>query len=258
MPTIILLRHGQSEYNKQSRFCGWIDAPLTDFGVEQATNTSKVITSDSITSELPIYKLFTSRLQRAVKTSDVILENLNRLDMDVVKSWRLNERHYGSLQGLKKNDVLNQYGEEKFMYWRRNIHGCPPPKEDNEDDPDMIKISKFDDELNKHPELVPNCESLEMVILRLKLFLEQKIKPILKQDKNIMIVTHGSIVRALLTIFYKLSDEHVENLNIPNGMPIVINIAKDSGDVVGDSWIYLEPEKAKIEAERVKKEGFNK
>jgi 2,3-bisphosphoglycerate-dependent phosphoglycerate mutase len=102
MPYLILLRHGESQFNQESRFCGWINAPLTDKGREQAVNTAQLLQNDELTSHIPIHLLVTSRLKRAVLTAEIILEQIDRLDVDVVKTWRLNERHYGSLQGLKK------------------------------------------------------------------------------------------------------------------------------------------------------------
>lgn len=259
MPKLILLRHGQSEFNKESKFCGWIDAPLTDEGIEQAENTAFLIKSDDLVKDIPFHLLVTSRLQRAVKTSNIILEKINRCDMDIVKTWRLNERHYGSLQGLKKNDVLNKYGEEKFMFWRRAYNGCPPESDITDDHyKDTLRIAKFDNDLVDNENLVPKCESLELVIKRLKPFWNDKILSNLKQGKNVLCITHGSVVRALLTILYNLSNEEVEHLNIPNGMPILIDFDSETLLPKDKTWKYLEPEKAKIEAERVKFDGMNR
>jgi 2,3-bisphosphoglycerate-dependent phosphoglycerate mutase len=259
MPKLILLRHGQSQFNQDSRFCGWINAPLTDTGIEQAINTAFLIKTNDLTKDIPIHLLVTSRLQRAVKTADIILENLDRLDMDIIKSWRLNERHYGSLQGLRKNEILKKYGEEKFMYWRRAYNGCPPPSElDNEFYKDTLKIAEFDDDLLKNPTLIPRCESLKMVIDRLKPFWETEILNSIKNNKNVLCVTHGSVVRALLTILYDLSADDVKHLNIPNGIPILIDISDETGEPKSGKWVYLEPEKAKIEAEKVRHDGFLK
>lgn len=258
MPQLLLLRHGESEFNQESRFCGWINAPLTAKGMEQAVNTALLIETDSLTKDIPIHLLVTSRLDRAIKTSNILLEHLGRLDMDVVKSWRLNERHYGSLQGMRKNDILNKFGKEKFMFWRRAYNGCPPECDrESMYYKDTLKIASFDDELYSDSSLVPRCESLEMVIERLKPFWEKEILLNLKKDKNVLCVTHGSVVRALLTILYGLSHTEVENLNIPNGMPILIDFDEETLKPKGDKWIYLEPEKAKIEAERVKHDGLN-
>lgn len=256
MPQLLILRHGQSEYNKESKFCGWIDVSLTETGKEQAINSATLIKTHKLTRDIPLHLLVTSRLKRAIVTSNLILENIDRLDMDEIKSWRLNERHYGKLQGLKKNDILLKYGKEKFMFWRRQYHGCPPICDDIESEfyKDTLKISKFDDDLIKNPNLIPKAESLEMVINRLRPFWEDIILSNLRNNKNILCVTHGSVVRALLTILYKLSESEVENLNIPNGMPILIDFDENL-NVKGKTWTYLEPEKAKIEAEMVKNDG---
>ena len=257
MPYLILLRHGESQFNQESRFCGWINAPLTDKGREQAVNTAQLLQNDELTSHIPIHLLVTSRLKRAVLTAEIILEKIDRLDVDVVKTWRLNERHYGSLQGLKKNEVLQKYGQEKFMFWRRAYHGCPPACDiQSEYYKDTLKIAEFDGDLRHHPELTPKGESLADVIDRLTPFWQHEILDNLKESKNVLCVTHGSVVRALLTILYNLSESEVEHLNIPNGMPILVEFDDKTMKPVGSSWVYLEPEKAKIEAEIVKQDGL--
>ncbi|TID25522.1 hypothetical protein CANINC_002912 [Pichia inconspicua] len=255
MPKLLLLRHGQSSFNNESKFCGWIDAPLTDTGREQANNTALLLKTNELTKDIPIHLLVTSRLQRAVCTSNIILEKIGRMDMDEIKTWRLNERHYGSFQGIKKNKILNEVGKEKFVYYRRGYSGCPPECDiESEFYKDTIRIAKFDPELREQPKLVPKCESLEMVINRLTPFWEGTILETLKKDENVLCVTHGSVVRGLLTILYNLTHEEVENLNIPNGMPILIEFDEIFKP---KKWIYLEPEKAKIEAELVKHDGLN-
>lgn len=256
MPKLLILRHGQSSFNDESKFCGWIDAPLTKTGCEQAKNTAFLLNTDELTKYVPIHLLVTSRLQRAVLTSNLILENIGRMDMDEIKTWRLNERHYGSFQGVKKNKVLNDVGKEKYMYYRRAFSGCPPECDTaSEFYKDTLRIAEFDPELKENTELVPKCESLEMVIERLIPFWESTILQTLKDGKNVLCVTHGSVVRALITILYHLSHEEVEHLNIPNGMPILIDF--DDKTLIPKKWIYLEPEKAKIESERVKQEGLH-
>lgn len=256
MPKLLLLRHGQSSFNNESKFCGWIDAPLTETGCEQAKNTASLLKNNELTKDVPIHLLVTSRLQRAVLTSNIILENLGRLDMDEIKTWRLNERHYGSFQGIKKKEILNKVGKEKYVYYRRAYSGCPPECDVKSDFyKDTLRIAEFDPDLRTHPELVPKCESLEMVIERLIPFWESTILNTLKNGENVLCVTHGSVVRALLTILYKLTHEEVENLNIPNGMPILIEFDEKSFEPT--KWVYLDPEKAKIEAELVKHEGLH-
>lgn len=258
MVYLVLLRHGESTFNKNSRFCGWIDAPLTEKGENQAITTAHRIMEDRLTNHIPIHLLVTSRLKRAILTANIILEKMDRLDMDVVKSWRLNERHYGNLQGKVKNDVLKEYGKEKYMFYRRAYDGCPMECElDSEFYKDTLKIAEFDNELIDNPSLIPRCESLKMVIERLIPFWETVILNTLKKKENVLCVTHGSVVRALLTILYKLTDHEVENLNIPNGMPILIEFDDETFQPIGDSWTYLDPERAEIEAERVKFDGIH-
>lgn len=255
MPILILLRHGQSTYNDTSKFCGWVDAPLTEKGRQQAVETAQLIKSHPLTHHMPLHTCVTSRLQRAVSTAHIILENLGRLDMDVKKSWRLNERHYGALQGRIKNDVLEQYDHEQFLYWRRAYSGCPPDADINgEFYKDTLRIGLYDSDLSKFG--LPKSESLELVIKRLIPFWSQNIMPELYQGKNVLCVTHGSVVRALLTILYNISEQDVETLNVPNGIPILIELDDVTGEPTTDFWIYLDPEKAKIEAERVRVDGL--
>lgn len=258
MPYLLLLRHGQSQFNQDSKFCGWINAPLTEKGEEQASNTALMIESHSLTRDIPLHLCVTSRLQRAVETSNIILQKMDRLDMDVIKTWRLNERHYGSFQGKRKNEVLQEYGQEQYMYIRRAYNGCPPECDVTSDAyRDTLKIARFDNELKTHPELVPRCESLKMVIERLDPFWRNEILSTIKRNENVLCVTHGSVVRAMLKILYELTEDEVEHLNIPNGMPILIEIDAKTLKPVGKQWTYLEPEKARLEAERVKLEGMN-
>lgn len=253
MPFLLVVRHGESEFNNSSKFCGWIDANLTPKGHSQAKTIGDLIKSHDLTSSLEFNLLVTSRLKRAIITSDVILEDLDRLDMDVVKSWRLNERHYGDLQGKVKNDILQKYGKEKFMFWRRAINGKPPAADINSDSyKDTIRIGKFDDDLNDLT--LPTSESLIDVIDRFKPFWESKILPNLHKEKNILMVTHGSVIRALLKTLFNLEDNKVENLNVPNGIPILIEFKDDFHPV---DWKYLDPQRAKIEAEIVRVDGLS-
>lgn len=259
MPQLVLLRHGESQFNKESRFCGWVNVSLSDKGTQQAIYCGELLKNNELTKNIPFHLLITSRLKRAVLTSNIILEIIDRLDIDVVKSWRLNERYDGILQGLKKNDVLVKYGYDQFMYWRRNFRGRPPEMiPTNKYYKDTLKVAQFDNELAEQSKLVPKAESLEMVIERLAPFWEKIVDGTLSKNKNVLCVTHGSIVRALLKIIYKLTENEVENLNIPNGMPILVDFEideKGSLKPVGEKWIYLEPEKAAVEAEKVKNDG---
>lgn len=258
MVYLVLLRHGESSFNKGSRFCGWIDAPLSENGEKQAIETANRIMEDPLTNHIPIHLLVTSRLKRAILTANIILEQMDRINMDVIKTWRLNERHYGCLQGKVKKDVLNEYGKEKYMFYRRAYNGCPLPIDINDEyNKDTLKIAKFDNELIDYPELIPKCESLKMVIERLKPFWDMVIVNTLKKRENVLCVTHGSVVRALLTILYELTDNQVENLNIPNGMPILIELDDETLKPSGSTWTYLDPERAKIEAEKVKHDGIH-
>lgn len=250
MPFLLVVRHGESEFNNSSKFCGWIDASLTERGQLQAKLIGDLIKSHDLTSNLDFNLMVTSRLKRAIMTSDIILEDLDRLDMDLWKTWRLNERHYGALQGQVKNDVLIKYGKDQFMHWRRAIDGKPPPADALSDSyRDTIKIGKFDDDLT----ILPTSESLIDVITRFKPFYESTILKNLHSGKNVIMVTHGSVIRGLLKMLFSLQNDKVENLNIPNGIPILIEF-KDNFHPI--DWKYLDPQRAKIESEIVKNDGL--
>lgn len=254
MAIIVAVRHGQSEFNGGSRFCGWVDAPLTELGRQQAKEVAHLIQNNDLTKNLLWHGAYTSRLRRAITTANIILEELNEECVDLKKSWRLNERHYGSLQGKVKHDILLQYGEEQFKYWRRNVNG-KPPNADKADEyyRDTIRLSKFDDDLLDHG--LPEAESLKDVINRFEPILKQEILEHSKSEQNVLLVTHGSVVRSLLKILYSLPDHEVENLNIPNGIPIVINLDQE-GKVLGSTWEYLDEDRFRIESEKVKMDGL--
>ncbi|ODV98190.1 hypothetical protein PACTADRAFT_31596 [Pachysolen tannophilus NRRL Y-2460] len=248
---IIILRHGESEWNKSNLFCGWVDVPLSDKGKDQAVSTANLILQSKENFNPTL--VFTSKLTRSCQTANIILEKLNKQYLDIYRSWRLNERHYGKLQGETKSVILAKFGKEKYMYWRRAYEGCPPPS--TLDD----KFCGTNDERYKNIDLEPGeplpvAESLKMVVHRLMPYFNNFIKPKLIDNNTILIVTHGSVVRALIKEVYQISDEDIININIPNGIPMVITL-DENFEAVGD-YFYLDPEIAKIEAEKVARQGF--
>ncbi|ODV62531.1 2,3-bisphosphoglycerate-dependent phosphoglycerate mutase [Ascoidea rubescens DSM 1968] len=262
---LIIVRHGQSEWNKVNKFCGWIDVLLTKKGEEEARNAGRLINKAKLKPDL----LITSKLSRSCLTGSIICKEINRLYIDVYRTWRLNERHYGKFQGEDKTKILQQVGEKKYLYYRRNINGCPPlvEKEEFEKSVDDRYKYKEDFKLTEEKEEfeakeregileLPRGESLKMVIERVKPFYEKIVLKEMKIGKTVLIVCHGSTVRSLIKIISEdqVSDEDIEKINIPNGIPLVYEFDKDLNRV-GD-YYYLDPEKAIKRAKEVERQGF--
>lgn len=259
MPELIILRHGESEWNKSNKFCGWVDVPLSENGKKQALRSAELLLGQKDVKAPDV--CFTSRLTRANQTACIILEKMKRLFIDVKKTWRLNERHYGALQGRDKTEVLKEYGKEKYMYWRRAFHGCPPlcdPKSPYSSIDDRYNLDAEDEKRLGLSGEIPRGESLEMVIGRIVPYYKQAIEPELKKGRVVLIVTHGSVVRAILKFLYNISDEAISGVNIPNGIPIRIDLDPETYKPRTNQWTYLDPERAKVEAEKVRLQGFTK
>lgn len=245
MPTLIILRHGQSEFNNLNKFCGWIDAKLTEKGKEQAKFASNLIKQQGLKPKI----LFTSKLTRTAQTGNIILEELDRLWIDVSRSWRLNERHYGALQGKDKSSVRAQVGDEQYMYWRRAYNGCPPLIAKEE-----VGTSAIDDRYKYVLDEVPRGESLHMVVERLTPYLYGDIKKELNERGCVLVVAHGSACRSILKLIKEISDEDIKDINIPNAIPLVMELDEDM-KLIKDEY-YLDPKIAKERADAVAKEGF--
>lgn len=245
MPTLIILRHGQSEFNNLNKFCGWIDAKLTEKGKEQARFASNLIKQSNLSPQF----LFTSKLTRTIQTGNIILEELGLLWLDVEKTWRLNERHYGALQGKDKSSIREKVGDEQYMYWRRAYDGCPPliDKEDS-------GTSAIDERYKYVLDEVPRGESLHMVVDRLKPILYGDIQKELNKRDVVLVVAHGSACRSILKLIKGISDEDIKDVNFPNAIPLVMELDKDM-NLVKDEY-YLDPKIAKERADAVAKEGF--
>jgi len=246
MPTLIILRHGQSEFNNLNKFCGWLDAKLTTKGKDQAKFAANLIKEHGLKPKI----LFTSKLSRTAQTGNIILEEIDRLWIDVKRSWRLNERHYGALQGCDKSEIRNKVGDEKYMYWRRAYNGCPPLIEKNQES------SAIDDRYKYVLDEVPRGESLHMVVDRLNPYLMADIKNELIKRDVVLIVAHGSACRSILKIIKGISDEDIKNINVPNAVPLIMELDENM-KLIKDEY-YLDPEIAKERAAAVAREGFNK
>lgn len=216
---LVLIRHGQSEWNLENRFTGWIDVDLSLQGIEEAKNAGKELLEQNLDFDV----CFTSYQKRAIKTLQYILEELNLLYLPENKSWRLNERHYGALQGLNKAETAKKYGDEQVHIWRRSFDIKPPLME--ESDPNAPKFDKKYKDLSE--EELPLAESLKDTIARVLPYWEAKIAPEIKKGKNVLIVAHGNSLRSLVKHLLKISNEQIVDLNLPTGKPLIFEISED-------------------------------
>jgi 2,3-bisphosphoglycerate-dependent phosphoglycerate mutase len=219
MYKVVLLRHGESEWNLSNRFTGWTDVDLTPKGVTEAKAAGKVLKENGFSFDI----VFTSVLKRALKTMWIALEEMDLLWIPFVKDYRLNERHYGALQGLNKAETAAQHGEEKVLIWRRSYDIPPPPLEKTDDrypgkDPRYANL----DEKN-----IPQTECLKDTVERFLPLWHESIAPTIKSGKNVLIAAHGNSLRALVKYLDNISEEEIIKLNIPTGMPLVYELDKD-------------------------------
>ncbi|MEO0591303.1 MAG: 2,3-diphosphoglycerate-dependent phosphoglycerate mutase [Pseudomonadota bacterium] len=210
MPKLILVRHGQSQWNLENRFTGWWDVDLTEKGVAEARAAGTLMKDRGV---LPTIA-FTSLQTRAIKTLNLALEEMGRLWLPVTKDWRLNERHYGGLTGLNKQETRDRHGEEQVHIWRRSFDTPPPPMEPG---------SEYDPGADPRYEgiKVPYAESLKLTILRVLPYWESDILPVLASGETVIISAHGNSLRALVKHLSQISDEDITGLEIPTGQPIV-------------------------------------
>ena len=225
MPTLVLLRHGQSQWNLENRFTGWWDVGLTDQGTTEALNAGRRMKDAGLDFDIG----FTSVQSRAIKTLNLALAAMDRVWIPVIKNWHLNERHYGGLTGLNKADTAAKYGEDQVKIWRRSFDVPPPPMEPG---------SPFDLSADRRYEgiAIPAAESLKDTIARVLPYWEQAIAPELRAGKRVIIAAHGNSLRALVKHLSGLSDEDIVHEEIPTGQPMVYTLA---GDLTALSRRYL-------------------
>ena len=216
MPTLVLIRHGQSAWNLENRFTGWWDVDLTEKGVGEARAAGELMAAKGFDFDL----CFTSLQTRAIKTLNLALESMGRLWLPVEKDWQLNERHYGGLTGLDKAETAAKHGEEQVKIWRRSFDIPPPPMEAG---------SAFDLSGDRRYAgiAIPNTESLKDTIARVLPYWESRIAPELKAGKRVVISAHGNSLRALVKHLSGISDDEITSLEIPTGQPIVYDLADD-------------------------------
>lgn len=242
--TLILLRHGQSEWNQKNLFTGWVDVRLTEQGRGEAVRAGEQLAA----AELQPDVLHTSLLSRAIQTANLALDSADRLWIPVTRSWRLNERHYGALQGLDKAETLAKYGEEQFMEWRRSFD-TPPPALDDASEWSQANDPRYDGIDGERPQ----TECLKDVIDRLVPYWEQSILPDLNSGKTVLVTAHGNSLRALVKHLDGISDADIAGVNIPTGMPLVYQINADGTPAAPGE--YLDPEAAATAAAAVAAQG---
>lgn len=219
MYKVVLLRHGESQWNLDNRFTGWTDVDLTEKGVVEGKSAGKVLKENGFTFDIA----YTSVLKRALRTLWLALDEMDLLWIPFVKTWRLNERHYGALQGLNKSETAAQHGEEKVLIWRRSYDIPPPPLEKTDsrypgNDPRYQDMDVKD---------IPTTECLKDTVDRFLPFWHESIAPAIKSGKKVIIAAHGNSLRALVKYLDNISDENILSLNIPTGMPLVYELDKD-------------------------------
>ncbi|MFF1878359.1 phosphoglyceromutase [Leifsonia sp. NPDC058230] len=242
--TLILLRHGNSEWNQKNLFTGWVDVRLSEQGVAEATRAGELIAESGLTPDI----LYTSVLTRAIQTADIALDVADRLWIDVKRSWRLNERHYGALQGLDKAETLEKYGPEQFQLWRRSFDVPPPPIDD-----DSPYSQAGDPRYAGLGDLLPRTECLKDVIARMLPYWESDITVDLAAGKTVLVTAHGNSLRALVKHLDGISDDDIAELNIPTGIPLVYKLDADFKPT--EPARYLDPEAAAAGAAAVAAQG---
>jgi 2,3-bisphosphoglycerate-dependent phosphoglycerate mutase len=245
MHKLVLLRHGESQWNLENRFTGWTDVDLTDTGIKQAVEAGKVLKESGFEFDIA----YVSVLKRALRTLWLTLEEMDQLWIPWEKSWRLNERHYGALQGLNKSETAAKYGEEQVLIWRRS-YDIPPPALEKTDDRFPGKLRVYSDVDEKD---LPLTESLKDTIARFLPYWHDTIAPTITSGQRVIIAAHGNSLRALVKYLDNMSEEEILKLNIPTGMPLVYELDKDLKPM---KHYYLgDPEAVKKAMESVANQG---
>lgn len=216
MKKLVLLRHGESTWNKENRFTGWTDVDLTPKGVEEARAAGRLLVAEGYDFDFT----FTSLLKRAIRTLNFALEEMDRLWLPVERDWRLNERHYGALQGLNKAETAARYGEEQVLLWRRSYDIRPPALEPG-DERDAARDRRY---ASFKPGEIPRSECLADTVARVVPCWRERIAPRVKAGERVLISAHGNSLRALIKHFDALSDEAIIKENVPTGIPLVYEL----------------------------------
>lgn len=248
MYKVVLLRHGESTWNKENRFTGWTDVGLTDQGRQEAHTAGRQLRENGFTFDLA----YTSVLKRAIQTLWITLEEMELEWIPVINAWQLNERHYGALQGLNKSEMAVQYGEAQVKIWRRS-YDVPPPALDWDDE----RHPRFDRRyagLSK--EELPGCESLKLTLERVLPYWHKEIAPAILSGKRLLIAAHGNSLRAMVKYLDNISDQEIVELNIPTGIPLVYELDTNLKPI--KSYYLADEAAVKAAAEAVAKQGAAK
>lgn len=245
MIKLVLLRHGESEWNRENRFTGWTDVDLSEKGVEEARSSGDLLRAEGYTFDVA----FTSVLKRAIRTLWIALDRMDLMWIPVIRSWRLNERHYGALQGLNKAETAARYGDDKVLSWRRS-YGTRPPELDRSDE----RWPGHDRRYRAIPEEeLPLGECLDDTVKRVLPFWHDAIVPTLRSGRRVLIAAHGNSLRALVKYLDDLSDEEIVGLNIPTGIPLVYELDEELKPL---KHYYLgDPEAVRAAADAVARQG---
>jgi len=246
MYRLVLVRHGESVWNQENRFTGWTDVDLNDRGRQEAREAGRLMTAEKFEFDVA----HTSVLKRAIRTLWIALDEMDLMWIPVYRSWRLNERHYGALQGLNKAETAAKHGEEQVKIWRRSYDIPPPPLETA--DP------RFPGHDRRYAELtdaeLPRAESLKDTVARFLPYWHETIAPAVQAGKRVIVAAHGNSLRALVKYLDGISDEDIVGLNIPTGIPLIYRLDQDLRPLVAGGE-YLDPEAARAGAEAVAHQG---
>jgi 2,3-bisphosphoglycerate-dependent phosphoglycerate mutase len=245
MYRLVLLRHGESLWNKENKFTGWTDVDLSEKGIREAKEAGDYLKKGGYTFDIA----YTSVLKRAIRTLWIVLDTMDLMWIPVERNWRLNERHYGALQGLYKTETAAKFGDDQVLIWRRS-YDTPPPKLERSD-----RRYPGNDPLYQqlHENELPLTECLKDTISRFMPYWQQTIAPMIQSGKKVIIVAHGNSLRALVKFLDDISDEQIVNLNIPTGMPLVYELNDSLKSI--KSYYLGDPEKVKKAMEAVANQG---
>ncbi len=245
MYKVVLLRHGESTWNKENRFTGWTDVELSDKGKEEAKKAGQVLKKEGFHFDIA----FTSVLKRAIRTLWMALDEMDLMWITVVRDWRLNERHYGALQGLNKSEMAQKFGEDQVLIWRRS-YDVPPPALEPKDPRSPVNDPRYKD---LKPEQIPLTECLKDTVARFLPLWHETIAPEIKRGKRVLIAAHGNSLRALVQYLDNISEAEIVKLNIPTGIPLVYELDQDLKPI---KHYYLgDPEEIRKAAEAVASQG---
>lgn len=245
MKKLVLLRHGESSWNKENRFTGWTDVDLSEKGIQEAKKAGEVLKKEKFVFDIA----YTSVLKRAIRTLWITLDGMDLMYIPVHNSWRLNERHYGALQGLNKSETAAKFGEDQVLVWRRSYDVPPPPLEKNDprypgNDPRYVSLK---------PSELPLTECLKDTVARFLPYWHETIAPVVKSGKRVIIAAHGNSLRALVKYLDNIPDDKIVSLNIPTGLPLVYELDDNLKPL--KSYYLGDPEEVKKAMEAVANQG---